>query len=108
MKSFLKNVALDFDGVIVDSEPLPLYASSDYRLGNFDAITVGIKYGWRTNSGHDLGLRLEYYMQDGEVPANQLIGNQLQRDMYPGLEYIYQAKLDSQTRCSKIAKNKRK
>ena len=69
-------------------EPLPLYASSDYRLGNFDAITAGIKYGWRTGSGHDVSMRLEYYMQDGEVPGNQLIGNQLQRDMYPGLDAI--------------------
>lgn len=69
-------------------EPLPLYASADYRLGNFDAITAGIKYGWRTDSGHDLSVRLEYYRQDGEVPGDQLIGNQLQRDMYPGLEAI--------------------
>jgi hypothetical protein len=69
-------------------DPPPLYASSDYRLGNFDAITAGIKYGWRTDSGHDISLRLEYYRQDGEVPGNQLIGNQLQRDMYPGLDAI--------------------
>jgi hypothetical protein len=69
-------------------EPLPLFASADYRLGNFDAITAGAKYGWKTNSGHDISFRLEYYMQDGEVPSDQLIGNQLQRDMYPGLNAI--------------------
>ena len=73
---------------VTAGEPLPLYASSDYRLGNFDAITAGVKYGWRTYSGHDLSVRLEYYRQDGEVPGNQLIGNQLQRDMYPGLDAI--------------------
>ena len=69
-------------------EPLPLFASADYRLGSFDALTAGAKYGWRTDSGHDIGFRLEYYMQDGEVPSGQLIGNQLQRDMYPGLNAI--------------------
>lgn len=69
-------------------EPLPLYASADYRLGNFDAITAGAKYGWTTDSGHDISLRLEYYSQDGDVPAGQLIGNQLQRDLYPGLDAI--------------------
>ncbi len=69
-------------------EPLPLFASADYRLGNFDALTAGAKYGWKTNSGHDISFRLEYYMQDGEVPSDQLIGNQLQRDMYPGLNAI--------------------
>ena len=77
-----------YRATLTAGDPLPLYASPDYRLGNFDAITAGIKYGWRTNSGHDLGLRLEYYMQDGDVPGNQLIGNQLQRDMYPGLNAI--------------------
>ena len=71
-----------------DGDPLPQYASSDYRLGNFDAITAGIKYGWKTGSDNDMSVRLEYYVQDGEVPAEQIIGNQSQRDLYPGLEAI--------------------
>jgi len=69
-------------------EPLPSYASPDYRLGDFDAITAGVKYGWETESGSDFSVRLEYYMQDGDVPRDQLIGNQLQRDLYPGLDAI--------------------
>jgi len=73
---------------LTDGEPAPLYASPDYRLGDFDAVTAGIKYGWRTDAGHDISMRLEYYVQDGDVPADQLIGNQLQRDLYPGLEAI--------------------
>jgi hypothetical protein len=31
---------------LIDGEALPEYASADYRLGNFDAVTVGAKYGW--------------------------------------------------------------
>jgi len=73
---------------LTDGEPLPLFASPDYRLGAFDAITAGAKYGWKTNSGHDFSVRLEYYMQDGDVPSGQLIGNQLQRNLYPGLDAI--------------------
>lgn len=71
-----------------DGEPLPGFASADYRLGPFDAITGGLKYGWRTQSGHDLSVRLEYYRQDGEVPAGQLIGNQDASALYPGLDAI--------------------
>ena len=71
-----------------DGEPLPGFASADYRLGNFDAVTAGLKYGWRTDSGHDLSLRLEYYRQDGEVPAAQLIGDQDPSALYPGLDAI--------------------
>jgi len=73
---------------LIDEDPLPSYATSDYRLGNFDALTVGIKYGWKTNSGHDLSVRLEYYMQRGDVPADQVIGNQQQRDLYPDLDAV--------------------
>jgi opacity protein-like surface antigen len=73
---------------LVDSDPLPLYASADYRLGDFDAITAGIKYGWKTASGSDMSVRLEYYRQDGDVPAEQIIGNQSQRNLYPGLDAI--------------------
>lgn len=71
-----------------DGEPLPGFASADYRLGRFDALTAGLKYGWQTDSGHDLSLRLEYYRQDGEVPAGQLIGGQDGSTLYPGLDAI--------------------
>ena len=73
---------------LVDSDLLPLYASADYRLGDFDAITAGIKYGWKTASGSDMSVRLEYYRQDGDVPAEQIIGNQSQRNLCPGLDAI--------------------
>jgi hypothetical protein len=66
---------------IPDDIALPLYASSDFRLGDFDAITVGMKYGWKTQSGNDVGVRLEYYMQSGDVPSAQIIGNQAQRNL---------------------------
>ena len=73
---------------IVDGAPLPGYASADYRLGNFDAFTVGLKYGWTTNSGNDASVRLELYQQLGDIPSQQLIGNQLGRDNYPDLNAI--------------------
>lgn len=69
-------------------EPLPAFASADYRLGDFDAITAGLKYGWRTVSGNELAVRLEYYRQDGEVPAGQLIGGQTSESLYPGLDAV--------------------
>lgn len=71
-----------------NGEPLPLFASADYRLGNFDAVTAGLKYGWRTESGNEFALRLEYYRQQGEVPAEQLIGGQDGKALYPGLDAI--------------------
>ncbi len=70
---------------LVDSAPLPTFASADYRLGNFDAITAGLKYGWKTRNDNDMSVRVELYRQTGSVPAGQVIGNQAARDNYPDL-----------------------
>ncbi len=71
------------------SLPLPPHASADYRLGEFDAITLGLKYGWKTESGNEWSARLEAYSADGSVPANLLIGsNQGGLEMYPDLDAI--------------------
>ena len=73
---------------IVDGEPLPAFASADYRLGQFDAITVGAKYGWRTRNDNNMSVRLEWYQQMGSIPSGQLIGNQTGRDNYPDLNAL--------------------
>ena len=73
---------------LVDGDPLPLYASSDYRLGNFDAVTAGVKYGWKTRNDNDMSVRVEVYQQSGSVPSGQIIGNQAGRDNYPDLNAV--------------------
>jgi hypothetical protein len=73
---------------LVDGEPLPENASADYRLGNFDAVTAGLKYGWKTGNGNDMNVRLEVYRQTANVSESQLIGNQVGRDNAPDLNAI--------------------
>lgn len=73
---------------IVDGAALPTHASSDYRLGDFDATTIGLKYGWQTRNGSDLSVRLETYQQDGAIPAGLLFGNQMGLVRYPDLDAI--------------------
>jgi hypothetical protein len=69
-------------------ELLPQYASADFRLGSFDAVTVGMKFGGATRGGNEWSTRLEYYMQSGEVPSEQIIGNQARREQYPDLSAV--------------------
>jgi hypothetical protein len=69
-------------------EPLPEYASADFRLGSFDAVTVGLKFGGVTHQGNEWNTRLEYYMQSGEVPSEQIIGNQALREQVPDLSAL--------------------
>lgn len=69
-------------------EPLPQYASADFRLGSFDAVTVGVRFGGTTQGGSEWSTRLEYYMQSGKVPSGQIIGNQARREQYPDLDAL--------------------
>lgn len=86
---FYTQSGADFYRLSLDStQDLPAFASSDYRLGNFDAITAGLKYGWKTRNGNDMSLRVEWYTQSGTVPGEQLIGNQAGRDNYPDLNAL--------------------
>jgi hypothetical protein len=81
--------AADFYQItLVDGTQPFSFASSDYRLGEFDAITVGMKFGWNTRFGKEMSIRLEYYKQDGDAPADQIFGNQADRELYPDLDAI--------------------
>jgi len=88
LRFYIQTAAEFYQLSLVDGEPLPEYASSDYRLGDFDAITAGLKYGWKTGGGNDMNVRLELYRQSGNVSASDLIGNQVGRDNYPDLNAI--------------------
>ncbi|HEX5789140.1 MAG TPA: DUF3570 domain-containing protein [Woeseiaceae bacterium] len=68
--------------------PIPAFASSDYRLGRFQALTAGVKYGWRMRGDHEMSVRLEWYQQRGDVPADMLVGGQSAADVYPDLDAV--------------------
>jgi hypothetical protein len=86
---YYTQTAADFYRLSLDSsQPLPEFASSDYRLGEFDAITAGLKFGWKTRNDNDMSIRVEWYTQSGTVPVEQLIGNQAMRDNYPDLNAV--------------------
>ena len=86
---FYSQTAAEFYNLnLNEGDPLPEYASADYRLGDFDAITAGLKYGWKTDGGSDLSVRVELYTQSGNVSSSQLIGSQIDRDNYPDLNAV--------------------
>lgn len=86
---YYTQTAADFYRIsLVDGTPPIAFASADYRLGDFDAITLGMKYGWTTRNDNEMSVRLEFYRQDGSAPADQVIGNQAGRELYPDLDAI--------------------
>lgn len=70
---------------LVSGQALPEDASADPRLGSFDGITVGVKYGYRFTEDSEISFRLEYYEQQGDTVGNP-IGIQNNYDLYPDLE----------------------
>ncbi len=86
---FYTQTAADFYTVsLVAGVEFPTFASYDYRLGEFDAITVGLKYGWKTSGGNEMSVRVETYQQNGTIPSGLLIGNQIGRETYPDLDAL--------------------
>jgi uncharacterized protein DUF3570 len=71
---YYTQTAADFyTTVLFANEPLPQFASADYRLADLDAYTVGAKYGHRTDRG-EFTVRLEYYKQEGTPSPGSAVG----------------------------------
>lgn len=71
---------------LTDGATLPLHASSDYRLGRFDAYTVGLKYGRPMGGRREWSVRVEYYNQSGNGSPSEAIGSQRSFDLYPTVD----------------------
>jgi len=68
---------------LLESDPLPKHASADYRLGEMDATTVGIKFGREVDRQHSWSVRLEQYEQTGESSPSEAVGQLRNQDLYP-------------------------
>lgn len=88
LRCYMQNEADFYRSSLRADQALPENASADFRLGSFDAVTVGVKFGGSTSSGSEWSTRLEYYMQSGDIPSGQIIGNQARREQYPDLSAV--------------------
>jgi len=64
------------------------YASADYRLGEFIATTLGLKYGLKLQNGNDFSVRGEYYLQSGGNSPSDAVGVQRDQNLYPDVDAI--------------------
>jgi hypothetical protein len=85
---FYSQTAADFyETVLFDGQPLPQFVTADYRLGEFDGLTFGVKYGKDARRG-EWSARLEWYQQTGEPRPNALVGSLATLDLYPDLNAV--------------------
>jgi len=64
----------------------PEYASADYRLGEMEATTIGLKFGRDIDEQQAWSFRLELYEQTGDSSPSEAFGQLTQQDLYPTLE----------------------
>jgi len=72
-----------YEYFLVEGDPVPSDASADYRLGEMEATTVGIKFGREYDRQHSWSVRLEQYVQTGESSPSEAIGQLQNQDLYP-------------------------
>ena len=73
---------------LIDGEVQPAEVSADYRLGEMEATTVGLKFGREYSDQHSWSFRLEQYLQTGESSPAEAFGQLEQQDLYPDVEAI--------------------
>ena len=71
----------------LDSEPLPENLSADRRLGEFSAVTLGVKYG-KDQPNNSYGFIIEYYLQEGDNNPDDAVGVLREFDLYPSVESL--------------------
>jgi hypothetical protein len=86
---FYQQTAADFyRTVLFNGAPLPTFATADHRLGEFDGLTVGVKYGRMTARDSEWSARVEYYTQTGNASPGSAVGSLAAFDLYPDLNAL--------------------
>jgi hypothetical protein len=86
---FYQQTAAEFyRTVLFDGAALPLHATADHRLGEFDGVTVGLKFGKATVRDGEWSARVEYYTQTGSASPGSAVGALARYDLYPDLNAL--------------------
>jgi hypothetical protein len=75
-----------FRDYLIDGQALPENASSDSRLGSFDASTIGLKLGMRVRGNDELYLRAASYQQTGTSHPSYAVGDLKQENLFTGVK----------------------
>jgi len=86
LRYYLQSEADFFKRYITETEynsgsPTLTEATADYRLGDLEGMTVGLKYGHKLDNDHEFNMRVEYYLQSNS--GDNGIGLLKDQDLYP-------------------------
>jgi len=84
-----QSAAKFFRNYLVGGQPLPEYASSDPRLGQFVGLTYGLKIGVALTRSTELYVLGAYYQQTGNGHPADAIGQLKQQNLFTGVNAAY-------------------
>lgn len=86
---YYHQTAADFyQPYLIDGQALPEFISADYRIGQMEAYTLGIKFGHILNNGHEISYRLEYYQQNPQNHGVSLLSGFNNHDLFPDVKTV--------------------
>ena len=88
LRVYTQSAADFYQPFISDDQIMPQYISSDYRIGDLDTYTVGIKYGLPVGDGNELAFRLEYYHQTPKNNGIEAVGVLNDIELYEQVDAI--------------------
>jgi Protein of unknown function (DUF3570) len=89
---YSRQTAADFyHHSLVGTDPVPNYASADYRLGDLTTTTYGLKLGIPVGRDSELSARVESITQSGNSHPADAIGIERNFDLFPTVKtHVYQ------------------
>ncbi len=89
IRFYQQDAAEFYTPFLVQTDPLPVFASADYRVGEMTAVTLGLKYGFQMDDGDRAEIRLEYYKQTpNSANEPQGVANLEGLDLYPEIDAV--------------------
>jgi hypothetical protein len=88
VRYYTQSAADFYRGALFAGDPVPQFASADYRVGELDTYTVGLAFGRPLANGQRLSLRLEYYEQSGTSPPELVVGSLRDFDLAPSVDAL--------------------
>jgi hypothetical protein len=84
IRLYSQSAASFYTGALIQGHPLPDFASSDYRLGTLQTLTLGATYGFRLEDyPGDWSVRAQFVRQAGDSSPPNAIGIQRRFDLAP-------------------------
>lgn len=87
VRFYSQNAASFYHTVLFEGQPIPQYATADYRLGEMSAVTLGLEFGAKTSRGQ-FGTRIEVYRQTAKPSPDALVGSLRGLDLTPDMTAV--------------------